>query len=203
MSNEDKYKDIWAEIMAEPRPHRLVPFPRNKPGTDQPYCEIAMVVLTAEESASITATAERKTRNMLKDVVPGKSEISKGYDELYRQFCAEGIIFRSCKNPENLSRAFFPSVDVILSALSVDEIAILLNHYYSVQIEMGPVIADLDENETKMWMQRMVEGGTQARFLLNSFSLEALKELISSMASQLKILQTDKSLPGVQQEGTT
>jgi len=192
--------DIWARIMATVRPHVVVPFPRINPDTGEPVAEMAMVVLTSEESAIVTADAEKKVRRILKDNIPGQGEAHRGYDELFNTFIAEGLIYTACRNKEDLKRNFFPKKEAILQILNVDELAILLNHYYTVQIELGPVISMLNDEEMEMWTNRLLEAGTKPAFLLNSCSLEVLKMLAVFLANQLKISRTSNSLPISQPE---
>ena len=185
--------DIWARIMATPRPHVVVPFPRINPETGEAVAEMAMVVLTSEESAIVTADAEKKVRRILKDNIPGQGEARRGYDELFNTFVAEGLIYAACRNKDDLKRNFFPKKEVILQILNVDELAILLNHYYTVQIELGPVISTLNDEEMSMWENRLLEAGTKPAFLLNSCSLEVLKMLVVFLVNRLKSLQTSNS----------
>ena len=186
--------DIWARILATPRPHMIVPFPRINPDNGQPVAEMAMVVLTSEESAIITADAEKKVRKILKDNIPGQGEARRGYEELFNTFVAEGLIYTTCRNKDNLKQNFFPRKEAILQVLNVDELAILLNHYYTVQLELGPVISSLTDDELNIWERRLLEAGTKPSFLLNSCSLDVLKALVMYLVNQLKTLQTSKSL---------
>jgi len=192
MSNDsNSHDDIWAMIVGSEKPHMLVPFPRNdKDG--EPLCELAMVVITAEESAIITAEAEKKVRKILKDNVAQNTEARRGYDDLYNSCVAEGLLFTCCKSKDNLKKSFFPSKDSILKVLNVDEMSILLNHYYTVQMELGPVIANLSEDEMLAWQERIIESGKENSIILNCCSAEVLKTLIIFLADQLKNLQISK-----------
>jgi len=184
--------NIWAKIIGCERPHMVVPFPRNdKDGN--PLCELAMVVLTAEEAAIVSADAEKKVRKILKDNIALAHEARRGYDELYNNFVSEGMLFATCKNKDNLKQSFFPKKEAILQVLNVDELAILLNHYYTVQMELGPVIANLNDDEMLAWETRLLEAGKKPNFLLNSCSLETLKMLVLYLANQLRILRTSNS----------
>lgn len=203
MTTETNHKDIWAEMMAEPRQHRLVPFPKNNPKTNEPYCEVAVVVLTAEESALVTREAEVKTRVALKEAPPQPGEFSKGYIDLFERYCSEGILYHAVRKSDDLSTKFFPRKEDIFRLLSVDQCGVLLNHYYTVVLELGPIIAELSADEAEAWIKRIIEGGTQNRFLVNSLSVVAWTDLIKSLVSQLEDLQMDRSLPGTPQENTT
>jgi hypothetical protein len=189
--------------MAAPRPHVIVPFPRIDPETGEPLAYMAMVVLTAEESTLVTADAEKKTRRILKDAIPGQGEAQTGYKELFNTFVGEGLLFATCKNKDDLKKSFFPNKETILKVLNTDELAILLNHYYTVQMELGPVISHLTDDEMTHWERRLLESGTQPAFLLNSLSLDLLKNLILHLVNQLQTLQISNSSSGEQQESGT
>lgn len=188
--------NLWAAITALPRPNRLVPFPRNNPQTDKPYCDVRMVVLTATETALVTAEAEKKTRQALKDHMPGKDEASRGYEELYRDFTIEGVLFRSCRHPEDVVKHFFPNQESIFKVLTTDEAGILFNHYATVATELGPIVGEMTEDEYQAWVERLQESGTQARFFLNSFTPDALRGLAMYLVNQSKNLQMGSSSPG-------
>jgi len=49
-------KELFARILSAPRPHMVVPFPRK--GPDGEEIELAIVVLTAEESTTVIADTE-------------------------------------------------------------------------------------------------------------------------------------------------
>jgi len=88
-----------------------------------------------------------------------------------------------------------------LKVLTTDEMAILQNHYHTVVLELGPVIADLTEEDQEYWIKRLQEAGrSNSSFLINSFSSEALKTLLMYTISELEKLQTSKSSSGAQQE---
>ena len=195
-----QFDDIWARIISTARPHMVVPFPRINSETGEAIAEMAMVVLTSEESAIVTADAEKKVRRILKDNIPGQGEARRGYDELFNTFVAEGLLYTACKNKEDLKRPFFPRKEAILQLLNVDELAIMLNHYYTVQMELGPVIASLGDDEMAAWENRLLEAGTKPAFLLNSCSLEVLKMLVLYLANRLKNSQTSNYLPISQPE---
>lgn len=185
--------DIWAEIVGVPKPHRIVPFPRTNPKTKLPFCDVAIVMLTAEQSAIIKGSAEKKATKMLKET---GSVATRGYDELYKDFCAVGVLFNSVRKASDISEHFFPSDSAILSALTVDEIAVLLNHYYLVSAELGPIIGEMSQEEMDAYVKRMQESGSQSKFFLSGFSLVALTDLILHLVSLLPLSPTDRSSPG-------
>lgn len=198
----EEVDNIWARIIGCERPHMIVPFPR-KDKDGNPLCELAMVVLTAEEAAIVSADAEKKVRNLLKDNIAAAHEARRGYDELYNNFIAQGLLFMCCKSKDNLKQSFFPKKEAVLQVLNVDELAIMLNHYYTIQTELGPVIANLNDDEMQAWETRLLEAGKKPNFLLNSCSLEVLKTLVLYLANQLRISQTSKCLPILQPENTS
>lgn len=199
--SEMNYNNIFAEVTKAPRPHQLAPFPRVNPSTGKEF-EIAIVVITAEESALLTAEAERKTRKMLKGDVPAESEARRGYDELFNVMLAEGLLFEAIRQPDDVNKRFFPNKASILQVLSMDEIAVLLNEYYQVQSYMGPVISELTPEAMEEMITLLKKKDADHSLILNFFSSDCMKELIAHMVKQLPSLPTSKSSSGLHQDDT-
>jgi hypothetical protein len=184
--------NYFAELSKQPRPYDIVPFPRKVNGQE---FHVALAMLTAFENAQVKADAEVKVQQYLKEHA---HKNTKGYDELFNDFCAMGILWNSVRMENDVNTKFFPTKDSILEVLSVDEIALLLNHYYSLQLHKGPIIAEFSEEDLKTWMERIIRDGNNTNFLLNSLSVEALKQLINGLVSQLKTIPMEKSSAGSQ-----
>lgn len=184
--------DIWAQIVAMPRPHRVVDFPRNKDdGT--PVARVAVVVLTQEEQILCSVETERFTRKALKEV-PKSDEARRGYDDTYNNQGVCELLFRACKKPDELSKPFFPSATAIREHLSPDEVAVLFRSYALVQDEVGPIIARLSDEECEAWVRRLQEAGSHAP--LAFLSSGALTALAFSMASRMPRSATPNTSPG-------
>ncbi len=201
MPPEDGFK-LFTEITALPRPHRLVPFPRVNPKTGENF-EIAMWLLTEQESLLVASEAEKITRKLLKDNLPGKDEQAKGYNDVFNNASAVELLYRACRDPNDITRPLFPNKQAIGDALTVDEIAVLLNHYFTMQVELGPIIGGMTDDEVQAWIKKLAEGGSSSQYFLNSLSWEALKGLLTAMAIQLFSSQTDKSSPTLPPEENT
>ena len=186
---------LWAEIMAVPRPHRLVDFPRQNPVTKAPFGQVAILVLTQEEQMAASASAERFTRQLLKES-PKQDDAKRGYDDIYSNAAATEILFRACKRKEDLVSPFFPSAESIRRVMSLDEVSILMNHYFTAQVEMGPIVSQISTEEIEAWIKRLGEGGSS--FPLDFLSLDALKSLALSLACLLHKSSMSKSSPGSQ-----
>ena len=176
-------------LQGDPRPHEIVPFPRKINGKE---FNVAMVVLTAMESTLCKAEAERKAQALLKEA----KNNSKGYELLYNDFCAVNILWNAVRWENDINQKFFPTKDNILEVLTVDEITILMDDYYSLLLHKGPVISQLSEEDLKVWMERIIKDGNSSSFLFNSFSSEALKSLINGLVGELKNLRTANSSSG-------
>ena len=201
MADEMKPSELWAEIIALPRPSRVIEFPRKKPdGT--PVGEFSMQVLKQEEQMLCAAAAERFTRKLLKDDAPKNGDLARGYNDIYSNAAAVEILFRACRTKDDLIKPLFPSPDVLRQNLTNDELGVLMSIYYTVQTELGPIVAYLSEEEIEAWIARLVEGGSS--YPLDSLSSEAQKQLLMRLASRLYKPPTDTSLPGSPaEEGAT
>ena len=194
--------DLWSTIMASDRVHMNVPFPGTlNPATGEEY-EVAMVVLTAEESSVIQTETERKIRKLLKEDMPGLGDAKKGYDELYSTLTAAGLLYTVVRNPNNIKEHLFPNKEAVLK-LSNDQLGILINHYYTICDKLNPVISDLTEDEMEVWLKRLQEAGSKPAFFLNTCTSGVLKTLVTHLASQLKSLQTSSNSYTSPQEEVT
>ncbi len=198
----DSHK-LFAQLASTVRPNKIVPFPRNNPETNEPVFNIAMVIMTTQDAMIVSAAAEKMARQMLKDNVPNKEDQAKGYDQIFNNVSAIETLYRVCRDPEDLEKKVFPSPKAISDVLTTDEIAILLNHYFTVQVELGPIVGSMTDDEIEAWIQKLAEGGQSSVYFLNSFSWEALKELVIAMAVRSWTSQMDKSLPTGQPEEVT
>lgn len=199
--------DVWAQITAMPRAHRLVPFPRSKPcivcpdggangGCDhprEPICELEMVVLNQAEVQQSVAMAEARTKKVLgaqkRDEAP-----SRGYDDLRNLYSNIELLFRACRKAEDINRPFFGAKEHIELHLTPDEIGVLVNTYCHVQAELGPIVASLTSDEANAWIDRLAEGGSA--FPLDSLSWGALMTLVATLARRCVISRMGTSSHG-------
>lgn len=193
--------DLWLAITSQPRPHRIVDFPRIDKVTSQAIGQVAIVVLTQEEQMHAAANAEQYTKRILKD--PTRlGDASRGYDAVFSNESAVQILFRACKKAEDMQRGeeknFFPAPELIRKHLSVDEVGVLFSHYLSVQTSIGPITASMDDSEVEAWVTRLAEGG--AAFPLDLLSPESLKALAFFMACRLHEFMRAQSSPGSPQD---
>lgn len=188
----NKNSDLFDKIFQKERPSIVVPFP----GYDD--VEIALVILTQSETQAAQAGAQKLVDRIFKD--SANKAFDAGYKEVYNSASAQEILYRACKDPNDLKKPFFPSKESIGDALSIDQVSILLNHYFMLSDQYGPVISTMNEKELEEYIRLLAEGGQRSANFLNSFSQGALITLLVYMASQLSTSQTDKSLPTSQQE---
>src|SRR5690606_13729281 len=114
--------DLWAQITAMPRAHRIVDFPRKNPdGT--PMGQIAIVVLTQEEEMKCNAETGKFIRKFLKDnggQIPNVNEQDYSFKNLHEMQASIEILFRCCKSAEDISKNFFPTKEAISKYLPKD-----------------------------------------------------------------------------------
>lgn len=187
--------DLWTKITELPRPSKIVDYPRtDKNG--KPIGQLAIVVLTQEEQMACSARAEELTRRLLKEkqITAKTDEARRGYEDIYNNACAVEILFRACKKADDIAASLFPTPDAIRAKLSADEIGVLMNMYFTVQSELGPIVAYMSDEEQDALIRRLVEGGSA--FPLDLLSPEALRALTFSLASRLYASWTVTSSPG-------
>jgi hypothetical protein len=189
--------DLWARICAMPRPHKVIDFPRKDPTTGEPIGQIAMWVLTQEEQEACAANANNKTRELIKSTkgeIPKDDDARDGQRDLYHNLAADEVLYRACRKVDDLKSSFFPSAALLRQYLSVDEVGVLISNYYSVQAELGPIVARMSAEEQEAFLARLQKSGD--RFPLDSVSREELIRLLIFSVSRVPSSSTDTSSPG-------
>jgi hypothetical protein len=180
---------LWLRLQDMPRPSKVVDFPRTKlDGT--PVGQLAIWVLTQEEQMSCAAAGERFARLHLKE---GKKD-ELGYESLYSNAVCVEILWRSCRDTDDLNRPAFPSPELIRRTLTTEECTRLFEHYLTVQLELGPIVDKMSDAEVDAWIRRISEGGSAYPFDLLSSDMQ--KILLLTMARRLESSQTAKSSAG-------
>lgn len=203
-------ENLFTKLSQEPRPSMVVPFPMKVNGEEP---EIQIIVLTAMEVTKAKADAERRARKALLDTngkpIPQavnpdpnkKGSGSVGYDELYNDFLTMNILFEACRHKDDIQKRVFPSPDSLVQFLSVDQIGVLCNHYYTVQLDRGPILLNIPEDKLEDELQKIIEAAqTNPSFFLNSYALETLKALLKYSVN--KISQMEKSSSGSQEKSS-
>ena len=184
--------ELWTQIIAMPRPHRVVDFPRTN-DDGKPVARVAIVVMTQEEQITAAVETERFTKRMIKDV-PRADEAKRGYDDIYNNQASIEILHRVCKVDGDLTRSFFPSTEEMRKHLTPDEVGVLFRSYLLVQDEVGPIIANLSPEEMEAWIKRLQDAGSKSP--LAFLSSGALSDLVYSLASQRFASATPSISPG-------
>lgn len=192
--------ELWLALTAIPRPHRLVPLPRNLPGTDVPVGDVAVWPLSQEEHHMSTVAADAEVRKLMKDL-PKKDEASIGYQNLHANEIAVQQLWRALRDPKDVSKPLAPSPKALRLMLTADEIGVMYNHFLTAQAELGPIVVRLSEDEFEAWVRRLAEGGAAFPFDLLSWDLRTT--LVRSMASRLVDFWTATSSAGSPLDDTT
>lgn len=186
--------ELWARITAMPRPHRLVDFPRIDPATKESVGQIAMWPLTQEEQMVASAEAEKFARKAMKELSEEKLRESFGYETIYSNEASIQVLFRACRRPDNLTWPAFTNPKDMRQKLTADEVGALFRHYLTVQIELGPIVVHLSQDEMEAWIKRLEEGGSVYPFdLLGSETRIALLRFM--------VHRTYNSLMGISSPG--
>ena len=193
--------ELFKRLMAVPRPYRDVDIPRNDPETKEPLGKIRMWVLTQEEQEQCAAAAEEHTRKKLREVMkdlPKADEARRGYEAVYNNAASVEVLWRSCRRTDDPKWPFFPTTSELRKSMSADEIGVLMNHYYTVQDEVGPIVSRMSLDEEDAWLEVLAKGGSTLP--LDSLSWGALKILALSLACRLSACLTDTSSAGAPPE---
>ncbi len=186
--------ELWLALTALPRPHKLVDIPRCLEGTDTPVGQVAMWPLSQEEQMAVNAEADRFTKKLLQD--PQKrDEANLGYQHTFSLEVAVQTLYRSCRDPADKNRSAFPSPKLMRSTFTADEIGVMYQQYMTVQLELGPIVASMSDEEMEGWVKRIASGGSAFPFA--SLSWEMQQTLVLSMARHLASCWMDTSYAGL------
>jgi hypothetical protein len=147
-----------------------------------------MRVLTQEEQMAASASAEKFARDILKEA---KQE-DFGYQRLFSDAVNVEILYRACRDPEDVTKPVFPGPKALRQALTTEECGTLVAYYLTVEMELGPRILEMTDEQAEAWIDRLVEGGTSSPFSLLGSDLQQL--LVLHMAYALR--------PGKSKTGT-
>jgi len=192
--NKDSEKDLdystlFNDLSKRKQPTRLVDLPAFDEAGN-PICQVLIRTLTHDDHVDIQRNATIECDRIFKDQLIERD--SKVYRERHDNITAKHFIFRSCRDPESENKPFFPTPDHVGRYLSNDEIAVLLQHYETLQAERGPVIAFMDDAKFEEWIAKLGKGAEEAPYFLDRFLPEAKNQFLMYMARQLMKSQTDK-----------
>jgi len=197
MSDPD---DLWEQLCAMPRPHKVVDFPRKKPD-GEPVGYIAMWVLTQAEQEEAIASADRRARTLIragdeKGSMAKEGDVQLGFKDLYTNAVADEILYRACRKVGKLTEAFFPMAAAMRTKLTVDEVGLLMTNYWTVQDELGPLSSRMTVEESNAYIARLRKSGE--RHFLDSVTPDGARDLLYILVCHPSRLQTDTSSPGPQ-----
>lgn len=175
------------------RPYKVVDFPRNDEN-GQPIGKVAIRVLTQEEQLAASAAAEKVAREVLKE----QNKDTFGYERVYVDSVCVETLFRACRDPEDVKKTAFPTPRDVRQNLTTEECAMLFRNYLTVQLELGPAIYSLSDEEAEAWIDRLAEGGSYAP--LDAAVSDVAKLLTMYMVYRLRpqSSQTDNGSAGSQ-----
>lgn len=195
-----EYSNLFDELSKRKQPTRLVDFPAyDEKGN--PLCKVIIKTLTHDDHVEIQRLATIECDRIYKDQTIERD--SKIYRERHDNITAKHFIFRATRDPNNEEKPFFPTPDHVGKHLSNDEIALLLQHYETLQSDRGPIIAYMSDKSFEEWLERLGKAAEEAPYFLDRFLPEAKNQFIMYMAHQLWNSQTAKFSRGSPVEGST
>ncbi|HEY2516946.1 MAG TPA: hypothetical protein VGI39_39010 [Polyangiaceae bacterium] len=196
--------ELVAMLEQVPRPSKKVDYPRKMPGTDTSIGEIAIVPATQQEQILAQAAAELYTQEVLRNKKdPSKSvdATTLGYANVYKNAATVELLYRTCRKPTSkLDDNAFPSPQWMRHNMLADEVGVLMNLYLRVQIECGPILAYLTNEECDLWIEKLAAGARTDP--LGSLSSGALIDLILRLVFHLRNSRMATSSSGTPHDGS-
>lgn len=192
---EEKISDseLWVALNQAERPTKLIDFPRINPATGKSYGQIAIRILTQGEIISAKADATKHARAAISEKFDVIEKV-EGYIQVYDDAAMTELVYRFCRRPENTMLPTFPRAADVRQKLTSDECSVLIAAYAIIQIELGPIVADMTDIECEAMIERLKKGGSYSP--LASLSLEQRIRLQMYTIDRSASSPTDKSSAG-------
>lgn len=185
--------ELFVALTKRPRPGKLVDLPINDALTGKSIGQVWMSPLTQEELLAAKAEATRLGKALTKDNLDPR-EYVVGHEQIFQELCGCEILYRACRRAAMQSVLFFPTPADVRKKLSGDEVAVLIQAYAIVQVELGPLISTMSTVEMDAWLKRLGEGASALP--LAWLSLEQRTALLMHSASRLLTLPTGNGSAG-------
>lgn len=192
---EEKISDseLWIALNQAKRPFRVVDFPRVNPDTGKPYGQVAIWPLTQGEIIGAKADATKHARAAISEKFDVVEKV-EGYIQVYDDAAMTELVYRFCRRPENVMLPTFPRAADVRQRLTSDECSVLVAAYAIIQIELGPIVADMTDLECEAYIERLKKGGSYSP--LASLSLEQRIRLQMYTIERYVSSPTDNSSAG-------
>lgn len=176
--------DLWLMLSSIQKPHRVVDFPMNLPGSEEPVGQVALVPLSMEETMVCKSSAAEQAKKMTERVPSKPGEESAAYFNVFTDEAAVQILWKAMRVPGDIKKPAFPTPTHVRKHLTSDAISVLMGMYNRVVIECGPIVAYMSKEEMNAWVDRLGEGAGQ--FPLERLTLEAQRDLLMHSMSELR-----------------
>lgn len=188
---------LWLELTQMPRPFRVVDLPRK--GADgRPVGQVAMAILTHEESMAAQLAAARLVQERLKTQNPN----DPGYQDLYSNQAAIEVLYRACKRVGDMRYPFFPSPGELRRHMTADEIGVMMTAYNRARAELGPIISHMTPQDLEAWTDVLIQGAEVTGSFLDYWSSDAKNQLLQHLGSLLLASRTASTSYGAQPSNT-
>ncbi len=144
------------------------------------------------------AEADQFAKKVLKES-QRKDEANLGYENIYNNAASVSILYRCCRDLEDVNKSAFPSPEEIRRRLTADEVGVLVSAYLQLQAEVGPIVANMSSEEMDAFLKRLAEDG-EAIAPLYFLSPDMKNHLLAYSASLLSSLLTATSSAGLPPE---
>jgi hypothetical protein len=177
-------EDLWSTIIQTPRPTKVIDFPRyDKDGN--PQVQLKLHILIYEDINNAKKDVDKYVDEYLrkKGLIIRKNETSSMRDAFAQNRYVNELLFRACRNVDDVSKPFFPSLDEIDSLIYPDESAYLVREFGKFQADFGPI--GLTNDEMDMWIHKLIIGGSKSLRFFMMGSAENVKDVFNIPLSEI------------------
>lgn len=195
--------ELLTALTTQPRPYKIVPFPRRDPMTKEAIGDIAIWPCIQRELMEARAAADAYAKRLFrKDDKPREGETNLGYEGIFKDALTVELLVRACRQPKDLKSAAFPTAQIFRDHVTANEAAVLTRLYLQIERDVGPLVDLMTNEEMDAWIKRLQEDGT--RHPLAFLSTEQMEDLLMYSVSRPATSPTGSTSSGSPQgDGST
>jgi len=149
---------LWLKLQETPRPSDVVDFPRSDE-MGNAVGRVRIQVLNMEDHDRARIWADKKFKDAGDSPVMREVMGDQVAKELLAMACFEAEPVADIEPP--IYRRIFADARQ-LDSLTADELAVLFNHYITIQHKYGPYEKTIEsEADLNLWIKRLEEGGSE------------------------------------------
>ena len=175
-------QELWSKIIELPRPTKIINFPRKNENGEFD-CQLKLMILTFEDFINSRLNIEKYISSKINELNIDSSELNTIKNTLNQSRYISEILFKTCRDIDDISKPFFPNLDLVDKLISPEESIILFSEFAEFQSKFAPIGLNQDENVA--WIDKLIIGGSYSMKFFIIGSCENIKDVYDVPLCQL------------------